>query len=71
MKKTPKANSFLEYMWLIISILTGLKGIIDSFKLGIETSYMFFIISFLALILYLARRSLRLKYRKDSENETT
>jgi hypothetical protein len=43
-----------------------MKGLVDTFKLGISTSYVFFIMSFLALLLYLARRSLRKKENRKN-----
>ncbi len=66
MKNKLQISIILEYFWLIIFILAGMKGLVDTVKSGISTSYVFFIMSFLALLLYLARRSLRKKEnRKD------
>jgi hypothetical membrane protein len=54
-------NYILEIFWLITSIILVMIGIYNFFKLGFDAAYMFFIMSFLAVLLYFARRYLRKK----------
>ncbi|MBN1119263.1 MAG: hypothetical protein JXA77_18785 [Bacteroidales bacterium] len=62
-----RISFILEIFWLIIFIFASIKGLIETFKMGFEGSYVFFIISALALFLFLARRNLR---RNTSENNS-
>jgi Ca2+/Na+ antiporter len=65
-KNKNQISVILEYFWLIVVILSGIKGIIDTFKRGFSESYMIFIICALALFLFLIRRSLRLKSKHEN-----
>lgn len=61
MKKSNNLNFILEIFWLIISIFTFALAVINFVKFGISGSYIFFIMTLLAFLLYMARRSLRRK----------
>jgi len=67
MKKSNNLNNILEIFWLIITILTLVTGIHSSFKHGFKNSYIFFIMTILAFLLYLARRTLRIKNSTDNQ----
>jgi asparagine N-glycosylation enzyme membrane subunit Stt3 len=68
MKKTPDLNHVLEVFWLIISVFTALMGVYVLFRNGFKSAYVFFIMSLLSFLLYLARHTLRLK-NKNKLNE--
>ena len=65
MKKSNSLNNILEIFWLIISIMTLATGVHATFTHGLRNSYMFFIMTILAFLLYLARRRLRIKNSKE------
>jgi len=54
----------LEIIWLTVSILSLLAGIYQSYRIGLNKSYLFFIIFFIAILMYLFRRQMR-KSRKN------
>jgi len=64
MKKYNNLNSILEIFWLIISLFTLVLAVINFVKFGISGSYVFFIMTLLAFLLYWARRTLRRKELK-------
>jgi hypothetical protein len=68
MKQSNNLNSILEVFWLIVGILTAIMGLYTLAAKGFDNSYMFFIMSALSFLLYIARRSLRLK-AKNKSNE--
>jgi len=55
-----------EYMWLLAAVVCFITGIHQTFTQGISNSYVFFIFTALALLLYLLRRNHR--KNKDYEN---
>jgi hypothetical protein len=68
MKKSNNLNHVLEVFWLIVGIMTAILGLYILATKGFKSSYIFFIMSVLAFLLYLARHTLRLK-EKDKANE--
>jgi hypothetical protein len=62
--KSFNRNRILEIIWLIVAMLSIVAGIhktyVDS---GFRESYLFFIITFIAVLMYLFRRKLRKKER--------
>ena len=66
MKKSNNSNRILEVFWLIVAVFTLATGIHSTLKHGFRNSYMFFIMTALALLLYLARRALRMKNSSDN-----
>jgi hypothetical protein len=61
MKSKFQISFIMEIFWLIICILSALKGIQLLITKGFTASQFFFIISLLALLLFLLRRNLRKK----------
>lgn len=61
MMKSNNIHYLLEVFWLIMAILLIVIGLFNLYKDGFDASYMFFIMAFLAALLYLARRYLRKK----------
>jgi len=61
MKNNLQISFVMEIFWLIVFILSTAKGIYEAFSRGFKESMYFFIISVLALLLYLARKNLRKK----------
>ncbi|HBF88383.1 MAG TPA: hypothetical protein DDX39_07035 [Bacteroidales bacterium] len=61
-----KAFSYIvEIVWLIISIISFLIAIYETYLAGISESYMFFIVTIVALIMFLFRRFLRLNHKNN------
>ncbi len=52
-------SKFREYMWLVISIICIIAGTHQTFVIGINESYVFFILAALSLLLFTIRRNLR------------
>ncbi|MBL4657255.1 MAG: hypothetical protein JKX73_04590 [Flavobacteriales bacterium] len=69
-KKAIKFIRFLENAWIVVGVTTAGIGIYETFRLGIEESYMFFIFSLLAGILYSLRRKQRTRMEEESEDKT-
>jgi hypothetical protein len=57
-------NHVLEVFWLILSVFTAFMGIYVTVRHGFHSAYMFFIMAVLSLLLFLARRALRLKNKE-------
>jgi hypothetical protein len=49
----------LEYVWLILALLTAIGGTVRFYFSGFETSYVLFIISCIAALMYMLRKSIR------------
>jgi membrane protein implicated in regulation of membrane protease activity len=62
MSKIPMA---LEAIWLVLALLCMAIGIHSTIKIGIAQSYMFFILSAVAVLMYLLRRYRRKNYSSD------
>lgn len=63
-----KLSRSLEVIWVITSILCLFAAIHQTYYEGFSKSYIFFIFSFVAFIMYLLRRQIR-KSNKDNSNE--
>lgn len=61
-----KTNLVFEIFWLITAILGFLAGVHYIWKFGFGKSYVFFVISLLALAMYFMRRSYRKRSNKDN-----
>jgi len=61
-----KAAHILEIFWLIIAILSLGAGIHQTYYEGISRSWLFLIITLLALGMYYLRRNLRKKTEDES-----
>jgi len=57
----------LEVIWIVTSILCLFAAIHQTYYEGFSKSYIFFIFSFIAFIMYLLRRQIR-KSIKDNSN---
>lgn len=57
----------LEILWIIISVLCLFAGIHQTYFEGFSKSYLFFIFSFIAFIMYLLRKEIR-KSKKENSN---
>ena len=68
MKKKNKINS-LEILWLATAILCFIAAIHQTFREGFSESYILFIFTILAIIMYLLRRYLRINKKSDKPNE--
>lgn len=54
-----KVVLFLEIMWLMIAIVSFSIGIYHLFFTGVEDGLFFFLLTFLAIVLYFLRRRQR------------
>ncbi len=66
MKKN-KTNIF-EVLWLITAILCFIAAIHQTYREGFSESYILFIFTVLAVIMYLLRRYLRINKKSDQPN---
>ena len=57
----------LEFLWVVTSVLCLFAAIHQTYYEGFSKSYIFFIFSFVAFIMYLLRRQIR-KSKKDNSN---
>lgn len=57
----------LEFLWIITSVLCLVAGIHQTYYEGFSKSYLFFIFSFVAFIMYLLRKEIR-KSKKENSN---
>ena len=64
--KNKLARSF-EFLWVVTSVLCLFAAIHQTYYEGFSKSYIFFIFSFVAFIMYLLRRQIR-KSKKDNSN---
>ena len=54
-----KFTYILEIIWLVVAILSSVLGIYRIIKLGLDQSYMLFIITAVSLAMYALRRGMR------------
>jgi ABC-type Fe3+ transport system permease subunit len=54
-----KAALVLEYMWLILGIITLASGIYETIRSGFSEAYLFFIMTVISLFMFSYRRRLR------------
>lgn len=54
-----KFTYILEIIWLVVAILSSVLGIYRIIKLGLDQSYMLFIIAAVSLAMYALRRGMR------------
>lgn len=67
-KMKTKLAQTLEIIWLITSLICLLSGIHQTYYEGFSKSYMFFIFSLVAFIIYQMRKQIR-KTKNDNPNE--
>ncbi|MFH1320410.1 MAG: hypothetical protein ABII90_07145 [Bacteroidota bacterium] len=67
-QKAHKMIKVAEILWLIIAILSILAGAYETKIKGIGESYMFFIFTFVAGIMYALRRWKRIKIEKKQND---
>ena len=58
-KNTPSKAT--EYMWLAIAVISAIAAIHKTYNHGISNSLLFFGFIFIALIMFLIRKNMRLK----------
>jgi len=63
-----KFSKALEIIWLITSVICIITGIHQTINEGISQSYIFFIFSFVALVMYLLRRQIRKSNKSENTN---
>jgi hypothetical protein len=56
-----KLTYIIEIVWLVLAIFCLAMGTYASIRIGFDQSYMFYILSVMALLMYLLRRYRRLK----------
>lgn len=49
----------LEIVWMSLAIISFLAGLYNWYESGLQESLMFFVITFLAIMMYFYRRNLR------------
>ena len=63
MKK--RIGAFIEYVWLTVAVLSLIGGIHKTYYHGFEQSWMFFVITPIALLMFYIRRRLRKQINKE------
>ncbi len=58
----------LEYTWLGVAILSIGAGIHKTYRFGFQESYLFFVISFISVLMYMFRRYVRISQSKKEQN---
>jgi len=56
--KIKKLNTVLTYTWLGVAILAVLAGIHQTYYQGIGKSWLFFVITFIAVLMFAFRRAM-------------
>ena len=64
-KNKTNIHFILEIFWLIIAILTFVMALHAWFVSGLKSAGMFFLMSLLCILLFLARRAIRKKLNKN------
>jgi len=67
-KSAIKLIRFLERVWMIIGVTAFAIGTYETFTIGFGESYIFFIFTGVAAILYTLRRKQRTRMEQESEN---
>ncbi len=57
----------LEILWIVISALCLIAGVHQTYMEGFSKSYLFFIFSFVAFIMYLLRKEIRKSKKENSD----
>jgi hypothetical protein len=57
-------KKILEYTWLLIALLSLGAGIHKTYKIGFGSSYPFFIMTFIAILMYMFRRNMRIAQKQ-------
>ncbi|MBL4733981.1 MAG: hypothetical protein JKY18_01335 [Flavobacteriales bacterium] len=68
-KKAIKFIRFLENVWMVVAITTAAIGVYETISLGIVHSYMFFMFSIVAGILYTLRRRQRIGMEEETRDD--
>jgi bacteriorhodopsin len=63
-----KLSKALEIIWLVTSLICIITGIHQTIYEGISKSYLFFIFSFVAFVMYLLRKQIRKSNKSESTN---
>ena len=60
-----KIGIFIEYVWLTLAALSIIGGIHKTYYHGFEQSWLFFVITPIALLMFYLRRHLRKQNNKE------
>ena len=63
-----KVSRIFEILWIIVAVLCLSAAIHQTIYEGISKSYVFFIFSLIAFVMYSVRKQIR-KSKKDNSNE--
>ena len=71
LKKNFNRNKILETVWFVVAIVSVLAGIHKTYTDGsFRESYLFFIISLIAFLMFFFRRSMRKSEEKNKSDST-
>ncbi len=68
MKKKKKKINSLEILWFATAILCFIAAIHQTYREGFSKSYILFIFTVMAVIMYLLRRYMRINKKTDEPN---
>ena len=62
-EKLNKINTILLYVWLGVAIMSLIAGIHQTYYQGIGKSWLFFVITFIATLMFSFRRAMHKKFK--------
>ncbi|MBN2683595.1 MAG: hypothetical protein JXR58_13955 [Bacteroidales bacterium] len=62
-----KIATGIEYIWLALAILSLITGFYETNNKGMEESYVWFIMTFIAFLMFTYRRYTRKHFNKNNE----
>ncbi len=62
--KINKINIILEYTWLGVAVFSVIAGVHQTYYEGTNKSWLFFVITFIAILMYWIRRTMRKNMKK-------
>lgn len=65
MNNKTNVHFILEIFWLIVAILTAIMGVHAWYVTGLKDAGIFFLMSLLSFLLFLARKAIRKKTNKN------
>jgi hypothetical protein len=72
LKKNFNRNKILETVWFIVALLSVVAGIHKTYTDGgFRESYLFFIISLIAFLMFFFRRSMRKSEKENNKPDST
>ncbi len=62
-----KIPVFLEYLWLLVAIVSLIMGFFQWYKVGLNEGISFFIITLVSIFMYAYRRRFRIQQNRKNQ----